>query len=77
MARRKITMDEKIERQKQIVFRAKEKYEEALAELDELNKKRDEIRQKELLDEITASKRSYEEIVEFLRGADHEEDESR
>lgn len=70
MARRKITLDDKIERQKQVVFKAKEHYDAAVAELSELNKKRDEIRKKELLEAITSSKRSYEEILEFLKTTD-------
>lgn len=70
MARRKITLDDKIERQKQVVFKAKEHYDAAVAELNELNKKREELRKKELLEAITSSKRSYEEILKFLQTAD-------
>ena len=36
MARRSISIDEKIEQQKKIVFSLKDKYEAALAELDRI-----------------------------------------
>ena len=66
MARRSISIDEKIEQQKKVVFQAKERYDRALAELDELQKKRDEVRKKELMAAISSSKRTYEEIIAFL-----------
>ncbi len=69
------TLDEKIEAQKQAVDRIKEKYEVAVAELEQLMTKRDQLRQKELLDAIAASERSYEEIMEFLDGSGSEEAE--
>ena len=74
MARRKITLDEKIEKQKQIVFKAKEHYDAAVAELNELNKRRDELRKKELLEAISSSKRSYEEILRFLQTTDENDE---
>lgn len=49
MARRSISIDEKINQQKQVVFQAKDKYDAAVAELEKLMKKCDEVRQKELL----------------------------
>ena len=39
MARRSISIDEKINQQKQVVFQAKDKYDAAVAELDNLMKK--------------------------------------
>ena len=66
MARRSISIDGKIEQQKKAVFQAKERYDRALAELDELQKKRDEVRKKELMTAISSSKRTYEEIMAFL-----------
>lgn len=73
MARRSISIDEKIARQKQVVFKDKDKYDADVAELDRLEKKRDEIRKKELLDAITNSNRSFDEIMEFLKN-DPEDD---
>lgn len=68
MARRGVSIDEKIELQKQVVFKAKDKYDSAVAELDRLMKKRDELRQKELLEAFAHSSRSFEEIMKFLQG---------
>lgn len=66
MARRSISLDEKIERQKQIVFQMKDKYDAAVAELDRLQQKRNELRNKELLKAVAASKKTYDEIMAFL-----------
>ena len=71
--RRNISIDEKIEQQKQVVFQAKDKYEAALAELDRLQKKRDEARNKELMAAISNSNRSYEDIMAFLKNDDDQE----
>lgn len=73
MARRSISIDEKIAQQKQVVFQAKDKYEAALAELDKLMKKRDELRSKELLAAFATSKKSFDEVMNFLQGDNTEE----
>lgn len=65
--RKTISIDDKINEQKQVVSRAKAKYESALAELNDLMKKRDEIRNKQLLEAIASSDRSFEEILEFIK----------
>ncbi len=49
MARRKISIDDRIEQQKLAVSKAKDRYEAELEQLNQLMKKRDEIRNKELL----------------------------
>ena len=49
MARRNISIDDKIEQQKIVVFQLKDRYDAALAELDRLQQKRNELRNKELL----------------------------
>lgn len=67
MARRSISIEEKIQQQKEVVSKAKDKYEAALEELEKLMKKRDEIRNKEILDAIATSSKSYDEIMAFLR----------
>ena len=66
MARRKISIDDKIEQQKQVVSKAKDRYEAELEQLNQLMKKRDELRNKELLQAIEQSNRSFEEIMDFL-----------
>lgn len=67
------SLDEKIEAQKQLVDKNKAKYEASLAELEQLMSKRDQLRQKELMDAIEASGRSYEEILAFLNESGSEE----
>ena len=66
MARRKISIDDRIEQQKQAVSKAKDRYEVELEQLNQLMKKRDELRNKELLQAIEHSNRSFEEIMDFL-----------
>ena len=66
--RKTISIDDKINEQIQVVSRAKAKYESALAELNDLMKKRDEIRNKQLLEAIASSDRSFVEILEFIKG---------
>ena len=67
MARRSISIDEKIEQQKKVVFQLKDRYDAALAELDRLQQKRNELRNKELLKAIESSDRTYDEIIAFLK----------
>lgn len=67
MARTRITIEEKIERQKEVVSRAKDKYDNALDELERLMQKREEFRRKELMDAVINSDRTYDEIMEFLK----------
>lgn len=75
MARRSISIDEKIERQKEITFALKDKYEAAVTELDALIQKKKELQNKELLKAIQNSKRSTEEIIAFLEGKNVGDDE--
>ena len=67
MARKKVSIEEKIEQQKQVVFKAKDRYDAAVEELDRLMKKRDELRNKELLQAFSSSKKSFDEIMAFLQ----------
>lgn len=73
MARRKISIDDRIEQQKQAVSKAKDRYEVELEQLNQLMKKRDELRNKELLQAIEHSNRSFEEIMDFL-GTDNSQE---
>ncbi len=68
MARRSISIDEKIQRAEAEVVKYKEKYEEALTELKKLVDRKKELQSAELLNAIEKSKRSYEEILIFLNG---------
>ena len=73
MARRKLSIDDKIEQQKLAVSKAKDRYEAELEELNQLMKKRDELRNKELLQAIDQSKRSFEEIMDFFSTDDSQD----
>ncbi len=68
MSRRALTLDEKILKQKEIVALAKERYETAEKELEELEAKREEQRNKQLLSVAAASGKTYDEIMAFLQG---------
>ena len=67
MARRTITIDEKIEKAQAEVIKAKEKYEAAINELKELQERKKEIQSKELMEAFQESSRSYDEIMAFLK----------
>lgn len=73
MARRKLSIDDKIEQQKLAVSKAKDRYEAELEELNQLMKKRDELRNKKLLQAIEQSKRSFEEIMDFFSTDDSQD----
>ena len=73
--RRTISLDETIEKAQAAVFRAKDKYDAAVEELDELLKKKREVQQQELLKAIEQSPRSYEEIMTFLSGKSDQDEE--
>ncbi len=69
MARRSISIEEKIEAQKELVSKAKDdRYEAELDKLEKLMRKRDELRSKELMEAFTNSERSFEEVMRFLSG---------
>ena len=67
MKRSQIGIEEKIERQKQVVSHAKDKYDAELAKLEALMKKRRELQKKELFDAFETSDRTLAEILEFLK----------
>lgn len=68
MARKRLTIDEKIELQKEVVSKAKDKYDAMIEELNKLMQKREEIRRKELMDAFIKSDKTYDEIMKFLSG---------
>ena len=71
----RMSIDEKIDQQKEVVLKIKEKYDATVAELEKLMRKRDEIRNKKLLQAIADSDKSYEEIMRFLGTEKEETDE--
>ena len=66
MARRVITIDEKIEKQTAEVTKVKKKYDEELDKLNTLIEKKKELERKELLEAFSKSSRTYSEIMDFL-----------
>ena len=74
MARRSIPIEEKIETQKELVSRAKDRYEAELDKLEKLMRKRDELRSKELVEAFANSERSFEEVMRFLTTSEEETD---
>lgn len=70
MARRTISIDEKIERQKEVVSKLQDKYDAALDELKILMKKRHELDSKELIKGFEKSNRSLDEILAFMVSKD-------
>ena len=67
MARRTISINEKIERAKETVSRAKTKYDAALDELEKLMVKKEEMKKQELIAVIESSSKSFDEIMTFLK----------
>jgi len=66
MARRSVSIEEKIDRQKEVVAKAKDKYDDALNELKMLMKKKQDMEGKELLNAFISSGKSLEEILDFM-----------
>ncbi len=60
-------LDAKIEKAQQDLVKAKHRYDTAATTLKDLLDKRDALRQKKLLEAIAKSKRSYEEIMQYLQ----------
>jgi hypothetical protein len=67
MARRVITLEEKIEKAQAAVLAAKKKYDAALDELEKLVAKRKQLEDKKLLEAYHAGDKTADEIIEFIR----------
>ena len=74
MARRTVTIDEKIDRQKQVVSKYKARYEAELEVLERLMQIRDEELDKELLAAFHKSGLSHQDAINLLAKAPHQED---
>lgn len=66
--RNRITIDDRIEKQKKVVLKAKNRYDSAVEELNKLMTRRDELRSKELIKAISKSDRSYDDILAYING---------
>ena len=67
MARRTITIEEKIDRQKQVVSKIKTKYEKELKVLDHLMEIRDAELDKELLSVFRKSGLSHQDAIDLMK----------
>lgn len=67
MARRTISIDEKIEAAKAEVTSAKKKYDTAIEELEKLLTKKQELDNQSLIEAFTASSKSLSEVIAFLK----------
>ena len=63
------SIDDKIVKAQENVERSKAKYDAAVAELKQLLAKKDAMKKDELMNAIIRSKKSYDEILEFLKSS--------
>ena len=74
MARRVVTLEEKIEKAQINVAETKAKYDKAVDELEKLLMKRKERDNKQLLKAFSESEKTLAEVIEFLQGNRPSED---
>ena len=74
MARRAITLEEKIEKAQADVAAAKEKYDKAVDALEQLLTKRKERDSKQLIEAFAQSKKTLADVLAFLQGDDDQTD---
>ncbi len=67
MARRSISLDEKIEKAEAAMLAAKAKYDKALDEMEKLVTKRKQLDDKKVLEAYHSGNKTAEEIIEFIR----------
>ena len=65
---RTVDIDARIEQQEQKILKLKAQLEDAQVEYDRLVEKKKEAEKKKILDAYTKSKRSMEEVIDFLKG---------
>jgi hypothetical protein len=74
MARRTITLEEKIEKAQADVAAAKEKYDKAVDVLEQLLTKRKERDSKLLIEAFAQSKKNLADVLTFLQGDSDQDD---
>jgi len=67
MARRLISLDEKIEKAEAAMLAAKAKYDKALDEMEKLVEKRKKQNDKKILDAYHAGNKTADEIIAFIQ----------
>jgi hypothetical protein len=65
--RQTVSIDGKITKAQDAVVRAKAKYDAAVTELERLMAKREEMKKAELMAAFMSSKKSYEEVIRYLK----------
>ena len=75
MARRTISLDDKIEKAEAAVLAAKTRYDKALDELEKLVTKRKQLEDKRILEAYHESDKTADEIVAFMLSKDNGEEE--
>ena len=75
MARRVISLDEKIGKAEAAVVAAKAKYDAALDELEKLVAKRKQLEDKKLLQAYHDGDKTADEIIAFIQGTTTQRDE--
>ncbi len=75
MARKTISLDEKIEKAEAAVLAAKARYDKALDELEKLVTKKKQLEDKRVLEAYHESDKSADEIIAFLLSKDGEDSE--
>lgn len=68
MARRTITLDQKIEKAKKAVIQTKTRYEAAQEELNTLLKKKRDKDNQALINAFTNGNKTIDEVIDFING---------
>jgi hypothetical protein len=74
MARRSISLDEKIEKAETAMLAAKAKYDKALDEMEKLVAKRKQLDDKKVLDAYHSGNKTAEQIIEFILSDEQKSD---
>ena len=72
----KDSLDSKIAKLEAAITKNREQYEKLTAELEELKHKKDALKNDELLKAIADSPRSFEDILQYIKGDDKEATEA-
>ncbi len=76
MARRTITLDEKIKKAEAVVASTKAKYDAALDQLEKLVTKRKQLDDKKVLEAYHAGDKTADEIVAFIQSTHKQEEQN-
>ena len=73
MGRRAVPIDELISRQEAVVLAMKKKYDASVEKLAKLVDKKKELENKEIIELLKTTTRSFEEVKAFLKGENPDE----